>query len=195
MGVQEVGGELVLRPDARKGVALLVAGLLAAVVVVAAVLIGDAPTVFAPIVGAAFALPIVLGVCAFVRSRIVLTTDEIVLGGIFSQQRRPRAQAAEVVRAALLAPRGSPGDTLFVLDARGKLLIRLPCGGYARSDVDRLVSALGLPCSGPGHAVDANELDRTYPGLVSRAERHPYRIAFAIAGVVIAAVIVLILTA
>ncbi|MDF5757348.1 hypothetical protein [Spongiactinospora sp. TRM90649] len=156
----------------------LVAGLVATAVIVAAILIGDAPTVLAPIVGAAFAIPVSLGIGAFVRARIVLTTHEIVLRGIFFERRRSRSDAAEVVRATLTAPRGSPGETLFVLDAHRDPLIRLPVGGYARKDVDRLVSALGLPCGGPDHAVDANELARTYPGLVSWTELHPYRIAW-----------------
>ncbi|MEV4222104.1 hypothetical protein [Nonomuraea sp. NPDC049725] len=191
--MREIQGELVLRPDARKGAIFLVAALVAAVLIVAAVLAGDAPTVFAPIVGAFFAVPILLGICAFVRARIVLTSREIVLRGLFYQRRRSRSRVAEVVRATLVAPRGSPGDTLFVLDADRSLLMRVPAGGYARADIDRLVNALGVPCGGPDRPVDAAELARTYPGLVSWPERHPYRIAFAVAGVVLAVVMTVIL--
>ncbi|MER5423503.1 hypothetical protein [Streptosporangium roseum] len=191
--MRDIQGDLVLRPDARKGAAFLIAALVATVAIVAAILVGDAPTVFAPIVGAVFAVLIALGSCAFFRARIVLTAHEIVLRGIFFQQRRSRSRAAEVVRATLVAPRVSPGDTLFVLDAQRNLLIRVPGSGYAREDIDRLVNALGVPCSGPDHAVDANELAKTYPGLVSWVERHPYRIAFAVAGVVVAAVMTLVL--
>ncbi|ACZ88577.1 hypothetical protein [Streptosporangium roseum] len=193
--MRDIQGDLVLRPDARKGAAFLIAALVATVAIVAAILVGDAPTVFAPIMGAVFAVLIALGSCAFFRARIVLTAHEIVLRGIFFQQRRSRSHAAEVVRATLVAPRASPGDTLFVLDAQRNLLIRVPGSGYAREDIDRLVSALGVPCSGPDHAVDANELAKTYPGLVPWVERHPYRFAFAfaVAGVVVAAVMTLVL--
>jgi hypothetical protein len=55
------------------------------------------------------------------------------------------------------------------------------------------VNALGVPCGGPDNAVTASEFAKTYPGLVSRAERHPYRIAFATAGVMCAALLVLVL--
>ncbi|GAA2446500.1 hypothetical protein GCM10010191_74440 [Actinomadura vinacea] len=53
------------------------------------------------------------------------------------------------------------------------------------------MSALGVPCSGPGRVVNANELAKEYPGLVSWVERHPYRLAFAIAGMVCAAILTL----
>jgi hypothetical protein len=94
---------------------------------------------------------------------------------------------------ALVAPRGAPGENLFVLDAHRNLLIRVSGSNYTREDLDQLVNALGVPCSGPTRSVTANEFAETYPGLVSWAERHPYRIAFAIAGVVCAAVMALVL--
>jgi hypothetical protein len=191
--VRETQGDLVLRPDARKGAAFLIAASVAAIAIVTAILMGDAPPVFALVVGTLFTVPILLGVGAFFRARIVLTAHDVVLRGVFSQRRLPRSQAAEVVRATLVAPRGSPGDTLFLLDAHRNLLIRVPGGGFAREDIDRLVTALGLPCSGPDHAVNADELARTYPGLVSWAERHPYRLAFVIAGVLVAVVMTLVL--
>jgi hypothetical protein len=55
------------------------------------------------------------------------------------------------------------------------------------------VDALGVPCGGPSGSIDANQLTKTYPGLVSWAERHPYRIAFAVAGVLCGALMVLVL--
>ncbi|MEV0584443.1 hypothetical protein [Nonomuraea sp. NPDC050310] len=72
-------------------------------------------------------------------------------------------------------------------------MLRVPGGGYAREDIDRLVTALGVPCSGPDHAVNANELAKTHPGLVSRVERHPYRIAFAVLAVVVIVIVASIL--
>jgi hypothetical protein len=68
-----------------------------------------------------------------------------------------------------------------------------PRGLYTREDLTRLVDALGVPCGGPEGPVDAKEFAKTYPGLVSWAERHPYRIAFAVAGVVCAGAMALAL--
>lgn len=45
-------GELVLRPDLRAGLVVLAVMAVATVCIVAAILIGDAPAVFAPVVGA-----------------------------------------------------------------------------------------------------------------------------------------------
>jgi hypothetical protein len=164
-----------------------------AVGIVAAILAGDAPTVFAPIVGALFAVLIVLVIGALLRSRIVLTAHEIVVRGLFTRKHRSRSRVAEVVRATLVGPRGERRESLFLLDAHRNLVIRMSDTGYARKDLDRLVNALDVPCSGPNGSVTANEFGRTYPGLVSGVERHPYRIAFAITGIVCAAVMALVL--
>jgi hypothetical protein len=191
--MRDVQGDLVLRPDLRKGLVTLAIMVVVTVSIVAAILIGDAPTVFAPIVGAVFAVLIILASGALLSARIILTAHEIVVRGLFIRQRRSRSLIAEVVRATIVAPRGAPGESLFVLDAHRNLLIRVSGSNYTREDLDRLVNALGVPCSGPKSSVDANKFAETYPGLVSWAERHPYRIAFAIAGVVCAAVMALVL--
>lgn len=153
---------------------------------------------FAPIVGAVWAVLITLGVLAFLTSRITLTPHDLVVQGLFTRRRRSRSHITKAVRATIHLPNGAGGESLFLLDAHGRLLIRVNAGGYKREDVDRLVETLGVPCSGPGYFGSAKEFDETHPGLVSRAERHPYRIAFAIIGVVSAAatavVIVLVAT-
>nr|BFE32596.1 hypothetical protein GCM10010200_048470 [Actinomadura rugatobispora] len=171
----------------------MIAMLVATVGIVAAILIGDAPAVFAPIVGGLFAVLIILATGALLSSRIILTSNEIIVRWLFIRQRRSRPRVTEVVRATITAPRGSPGESLFLLDAHRNLLIRVSTGAYRREDLDRLVKALGVPCDGPDHPVNANEFAQTYPGLVSWAERHPYRIAFAVAGVICAAVMALAL--
>lgn len=191
--MRDVPGDLVLRPDLRKGLAMLAFMVVAAVAIVAAILTGDAPTVFAPIVGGLFAVLIILAIASLVRARIILTAHEIVVRGLFIWQHRPRSRVAEVVRATLVVPRGGRRENLFVLDAQRDLLIRLPGTNYAREDLDRLVNALGVPCGGPTGPVTAHEFAKTYPGLVSRAERHPYRIAYATAGIVCAAFMAVVL--
>ncbi|NYE10430.1 hypothetical protein [Actinomadura citrea] len=189
-GVQD---DLVLRPDFRAGLIVLAVLAAATVSIVAAILIGDAPAVFALIVGGLFAVLIPLGIGALLSARITLTAHELVVQGLFGRKRRPRSRVAEVVRASIIAPRGGAGESLFLLDAQRALLFRVQGGLYTREDLTRLVDALGVPCGGPEGPVDAKEFAKTYPGLVSWAERHPYRIAFAVAGVVCAGAMALAL--
>lgn len=186
-------GDLVLRPDLRAGLVTVAFMAVATVGIVAAILIGDAPTVFAPIVGGLFAALAILMIAALLSARIVLTPHEIVVRGLFSRQRRPRSRLAEVVRATITAPRGAAGESLFLLDAHRNLLLRVSGAGYRREDLDRLVNALGVPCGGPDGSIDAKAFAETYPGLVSWAERHPYRTAFTIAGVLCAVAMALLI--
>jgi hypothetical protein len=191
--MRHVQGDLVLRPDFRTGAIVLTAFLAATVGLVAAILIGDAPTVFAPIAGLVFGVLILLGMAALLRARIILTPHEIVVRGLFFRRRASRSHIAELVRATIAAPRGAVGESLFVLDAHRKLLIRVSGGAYTREDFDRLVKVLGVPCGGPDAAVPAKEFAETYPDLVPWVERHPYRLAFAIVGVMTAGLLALVL--
>lgn len=184
MSVRE--SDLVLRPDVRTGLLVVTVAVVAGASIVAAILIGDAPTVFAPIVGAMFAALTVLGIGSLLRTRIILTPQEIVVRGLFSRQRRPRPQAAEVVRATITAPRGASGESLFVLDAHRELLIRVSGASFKREDLDLLVAELGVPCDAHSRPVEPKKFAETYPGLISKAELHPYRIAFAIIAVICA---------
>lgn len=184
MSVRE--SDLVLRPDARTGLIVVTVTVVAGVSIVAAILIGDAPTPFAPIVGALFTAMTALGIVNLLRTRITLTPQEIVVRGVFSGQHRPRSQAAEVVRATITAPRGASGESLFVLDARRDLLIRVSGAGFKREDLDLLVTELGVPCKVFSHPVEPKKFAEMYPGLISKAERHPYRIAFMIIAVICA---------
>ncbi|QKW32690.1 hypothetical protein HUT06_00450 [Actinomadura sp. NAK00032] len=188
-----MGDELVVRPDFRTGMIVLVVLAVVAVSIVAAILIGDAPDAFALIVGVPFALLVPLGIGALARARITLTAHEFVVQDLFTRKAWPRSLVAEVVRASIIAPRGGAGESLFVLDVRRDLLVRVQGGLYGQRDLARLVDALGVPCSGPEGPVSAKEFAETYPGLVSWAERHPYRLAFGIAGVLCVAVLALVL--
>lgn len=182
-----------VRPDLRTGLIVLAVMAVATAGIVAAILIGDAPTVFALIVGGLFAVLIPLALGALLSARITLTAHELVVQGLFTRKCQPRSRVAEVVRASITAPRGGAGESLFVLDAQRNLLIRVQGGLYTHEDFARLVNALGVPCSGPDGPVDAKEFAKTNPGLVSWAEQHPYRIAFAVAGIVCAAAMALAL--
>ncbi|MFD0854865.1 hypothetical protein ACFQ07_21675 [Actinomadura adrarensis] len=165
------------------GVVLAVAGAM-----VGAILIGPAPDVFAWVMGAPLALMVLVGAGYLSRQRIMLTAGEIVLRGLLFKRREARARVVEAVRATIVAHRGSPGDTLFLLDAHRNVILRLNAGAYRREDIDRLVKALGVPCREPGRPVTGKELAREFPGLdlVSWVERHPVLLAFIICGVLFA---------
>ncbi|MBG6092627.1 hypothetical protein [Actinomadura viridis] len=191
--MSDVQGDLVIRPDFRTGLIVLAVMAVAAAVIVAAILIGDAPIAFALIVGGLFGVLIPLALGALLSARITLTAHELTVQGLFSRKCQPRSRVAEMVRASIIAPRGGAGESLFVLDAQGNLLTRVQGNLYRHEDLARLVNALGVPCSGPDGPVSAKEFAKTYPGLVSWTEQHPYRIAFAVAGVVCAAAMALAL--
>lgn len=176
MSVRE--SDLVLRPDARAGLIIVTVMVVAGAGIVAAILIGDAPTAFAPFVAALFGALAVLGIASLLRARIVLTPQELVVRGVFSQQHRPRAQAAEIVRATITTPRGSSGESLFILDAQRNLLIRVSGAAFKREDLDLLIAELGVPCSGFDYPVAPKKFAEMHPGLITKAEQHPYRIAF-----------------
>lgn len=177
MSVHE--GDLVLRPDIRTGLIVLAAAVVAGLGIVAAILLGDAPTVFAPIVGALFTALAVLAVGGILRARIILTRQEIVVRGLFSQQHRPRSHVAEIIRASIITPRGASSESLFLLDARRDLLIRVSDSGFKRDALDLLVAELGVPCTALGHPVEPKKFAKAYPGLITKVEQHPYRLAFA----------------
>ncbi|TDQ47253.1 hypothetical protein [Actinorugispora endophytica] len=190
-----VRGNLVLRPNLGKGLAVLAVTLVASMAVPAAAVIGDAPVALAATVGALFAALTVLAVASLVSARVTLTPDEIAVRGLFSNQRRSRPRVAQVVRATITAPRGASGESLFLLDEHRGLVIRVNGAPYTREDLDRLVDALGVPCEGPDRPVDARQFARAYPDLVSRAEQHPYRIAFAAIAIVCVTIVAVLLIA
>ncbi|MGW4068410.1 hypothetical protein [Nocardia grenadensis] len=113
------------------------------------------------------------------RARVVLDPDEIghakarLLGRV---RRWPRSEVGMVVRANLMGP-PSPFTTtsavhnVFVLDTRGKLLIRAKATIYTRHDLDRLVTELGVRVRSAHREVTAEKFASIYPGLVWWFER------------------------
>ncbi|GAB3477815.1 hypothetical protein GCM10027440_13000 [Nocardiopsis coralliicola] len=190
--VRDFRAGLVVRPSRGAGLAVLAVAAVAGAALTAAAASGAAPAFFAVAVGAAFAAMTAAGTVALYRARITLTGDEITVRGAFSTRRRNRSRVTHAVRAVITAPRGASSESLFLLGGDGGLVIRVPSGAYARADIDRLLDALGVPCGGPGRPVDPRRFAETYPGLLPWAERHPYRLAFAITGAVAAAVLVLV---
>jgi hypothetical protein len=176
--VHNVQGDLVLRPALIPGLAILAATMAATAGIVAAILIGDAPTIFAPIVGAPFAALIILAIAALLRARITLTPQEIIAQGLFTRKRRPRSQVTEIIRATIIAPRGS-SESLFFLGPQRNLLLRVSSATYGSEDINRLITTLDVPCTHLNTSITAKEFTNRYPGLLTWAEQHPYRLAAA----------------
>ncbi|ADH69542.1 MULTISPECIES: hypothetical protein [Nocardiopsis] len=178
--MHHVQGDLVLRPGLRAGWARLGVGVVTGVVTTAGIAFRVGPGA-ALATGVAWTVLVAAVALHLHRARIVLTAHEIVLKGAFFQRRRSRSRAVWTIRATVVQPRGGPCDTLFVLDQHGGVLVRVYGANYTTEDMDRLVSALGLPCSGPEGPVTPKELDRFRPGLVTWAEQHAYLLGMAFA--------------
>lgn len=186
--MHHVQDDLVLRPDLRAGWARLGVGSVAGLVTTAGVAF-RVGTGAALVVGAAWAVLVALVALHLHRTRIVLTAREIVLKGAFLQRRRSRANAVWTIRATVVQPRWGPCDTLFVLDAHGGVLVRVYGANYTTEDMDRLVSALGLPCSGPEGPVTPKELQSYRPGLATWFEQHAYLLGIVLGLIVTLAIV------
>ncbi|RCV50111.1 hypothetical protein DEF23_22560 [Marinitenerispora sediminis] len=123
-------------------------------------------------------------------ARTVVTADEIIMTGSCYRIRRSRRGATAIVRAIMVAPRGPNFETLFVVDASGKVLARFYGHFYAREDIDRLIAYLGLPVSGPGVPVTGQQLHQMYPGIVPWYERKPMQIVGVLVGVLVVLVVI-----
>lgn len=190
MDVRDAGDDLVIRPDSRMALGVLTAMLVAAVGIVALILVSDAPNVAAALVGAFFAMLIILGIGSFLRDRVVLTAQDLTIRVFLIQQRRPRTQIAEVVRATITYSSEGSNENLFFLDAQRKLVLRLGIDLYARKDLDRLIDALGVPCDTIDGQITPKKFTQKYPGLLWKIERHPYRIGIPVAVAICVAIFV-----
>lgn len=178
---------LVLRPAPGPRRRLLsVAAVIAAVLLVAGALAGGRPAL---ITGIALAALVIVAVAAQLgRSRIVVAPTEIVVRGLFRRRRRDRADAA-VVQATLLRP-AAAARTVFLLDAGGRVVLRIDGTLYAPDDLDHLVENLGLPSGGPDDPVAAARLARAQPGAAGWIERHPVGVVLiCVAGFIVIALV------
>ncbi|OOC55663.1 MULTISPECIES: hypothetical protein [Nocardiopsis] len=190
--MHQVQDDLVLRPGLRAGWARLAVGVVTGVVMTAGFAFRIGPGA-AMVVGAVWIVLVVVVAAHLYRARIILTAHEIILKGALFQRRRSRARAVWTIRATVVQPRVPPCDTLFVLDAHGGVLVRVYGANYATEDMDRLVYALGLPCSGPEGRVTGKQLEEYRPGLVSWVEQHPFLFAAAFCVVLLLAIAVAVL--
>ncbi len=127
------------------------------------------------------------------RSRIIVTPTEISARGMTFHRRRDRALAASVLRATVVL-QGAVSETIVISDAGGYALLTINGAPYETADLDRLISHLGLPTSGPDGPVTFAQLGRQRPGSVGWAGRHPIAftllcaVGFAVAALVFAVV-------
>jgi hypothetical protein len=126
------------------------------------------------VLGAVFFLVLAAVMVAYVRRvGLVLTEREVVATGWGRNRRHPRAAVARVLRATIAPSRGRPYDNLFLLDAYGRVLVRLYGIHYTAADIDRLLHVLGVPCVGPDRPLAPAEFDRFHPGMLLWIERRP----------------------
>ncbi|WP_017573610.1 hypothetical protein [Nocardiopsis halotolerans] len=191
--MHHVQDDLVLRPSLRAGWVKLGFAAVACVLPTAEVWVSFGPGA-GLVAGAVLVVLVALVAAHLHRARIVLTPREIVLRGAFFRRRRSLENAVWTIRATIVQPNAPPADNLFLLDAHGGVLLRVHGTNYTTEDVDRLVHALGLPCSGPEHPVSPKELQRYRPGLVTWAEQHAFLlgVAFAVVLTLVIAVAVLV---
>ncbi|EHR60553.1 hypothetical protein [Saccharomonospora cyanea] len=181
---------VVLRPDtARAWAGVLLAaiplGLVFAVTIVAGSAAGAAGVAGLSVL----CFGVVVGI---IRARHVeVTPHEVVVREPFAGTRRvPRRLVARLVRVDLVPLRGPAADTLFLLDAHGAVLARVPAQVYPRADIDRLVHLLGVPCERPGGPVTPQQLSGRLPGAVGVAERRPVAAYLALAGAALLVIVV-----
>ncbi|TDE00095.1 hypothetical protein [Jiangella asiatica] len=184
--------DLVLRPSVRNsairsrvvGVAVFIA-----IMLVLPTIIGGLPGL---IFGVAFSTVIIAPIAALLlRSRVVVTPTAITVRGMLLQRRKDRATAASVVRAMLVVPRTGLVDTVFVLDAKKRPLLRINGNIYRTADLDRLVQHLGLPTAAVQHPVTVPQLESMHPGIVSWVEANPFRVGCVGAGIAVVVILVL----
>lgn len=120
------------------------------------------------------------------RGRITVTPGEIVDQGAFLRRRWPRERIARLVRARITFLAMPAVELVYLLDAAGTRVARLGAPHYTRAEVDRLVRALGVPCTGPARTLSLTALHRHYPGLLAWYERPAFRVAVMIIGSVLA---------
>ncbi|TDE00094.1 hypothetical protein [Jiangella asiatica] len=172
--------DLELRPSpARRRLAYVMTAVVGAVFAIGGTIAAGVPGLLIGLAVSALMLAVMYGHLR--RSRIVVTSSEIVVHGLVITRRRERSRAASVVRAVVIPVRGPAVDTVFVRAADDSRLLRIHGNNYEAEDLDRLVAHLRLPSTGPDRPVTAGQLDRAYPSLVPWVEAHPFRFSFAVA--------------
>jgi len=110
-------------------------------------------------------------------ARVILTPSEVGRVGFFGSRRmRSRTDIATVLHVDELGT--SSLDTrafpvLFVLDRAGRRMVRLNGWLWARGDLDRLASELGVTPVVIRERIMVKALRERYPGAVGWHERHP----------------------
>lgn len=170
---------LELRPSARRRRTVMVtAGLALAIVAIGAAAGGGVAGLLVAL--AICAVGLGLGYAYLQRSRIVATSSEIAVAGLFRTRRQQLADVTSVVRATIVPPRGPATPTLFLRGAGDRLLLRINAGHYESHDLDQLVRLLGRPAVVHDRPTTGAQLHREHPGLVRLPEQRPFSFSFAV---------------
>ncbi|NED97553.1 hypothetical protein G1H11_19840 [Phytoactinopolyspora alkaliphila] len=123
---------------------------------------------------------------------VVVTHTEIGRSGFTSRRKmRPRADIATVVTASLplSAMDSRIANNLFVLDQRGRPILRLKSTHWTEEDMTSVIERLGMrPVTYP-RIVTAKELSRAHPRALPWIERRPIQSAVVLTLAIIAAIV------
>ncbi|MEU8801004.1 hypothetical protein [Spirillospora sp. NPDC048819] len=108
------------------------------------------------------------------RYRLVVTGTAVEQTRWFGRARWiERDRIARIVDARIDTGNGST-KLVFLVDAEGRRLLRLPGHSVRDGQLDQVVQLLGKPVRRPsGHSLSAKKFDKQHPGLVGWHERHP----------------------
>ncbi|NED97237.1 hypothetical protein G1H11_18215 [Phytoactinopolyspora alkaliphila] len=131
----------------------------------------------ASIIAAAVVALTLAGVAQFLRRERVVVTGTHVhsIRPVGLPKKRARADIATVLSVRLAASSGAtPYRNLFVLDRRGRLVVRMRSPHWTPEDMRRLVAYLGLPAQELDRPVTARKLGSRFPRAISLSERYPF---------------------
>jgi hypothetical protein len=172
-------GELVIRPCTQQYKQMLKATPVLLIVMVGMLTLRQG----AAGVAAAAATALVCAIVMYFYFRgvhVVVTATEIGRSGFTSSRKmRPRSEIAAVVTASvpLSAMDSRIANNLFVLDQRGRRMLRLKSTHWTEADMTSVIERLGIQPVVHESVVTGKELSRTYPRALPWIERRPIQSA------------------
>jgi len=130
------------------------------------------------------------GVLYMRRAHIAVTRDELIRYGIFRRRHWRRVEIKRLIDVpmSISATDARVFGNLFVLDSRGRKILRLRDTHWRRVDLTRLVEVLALPVSRHGEPLAAKKFHERYPNILPFPERRPWLTATLLVAVVVIAV-------
>lgn len=124
-------------------------------------------------IGGLIGIGVVLAALYMHRVHIVLTPSELIRVGIVRRRRWQRSAVATAIGVFMPASGMDPRAfyNLFLLDPRGRKILRLRDTHWNKADISRLAEALALPVADHDQPMTGEQFDRRYPNILSFFER------------------------